>query len=98
MDRLALRDDLSFDRFHPPRLSRFWVWATRPLRRAMARWQHRVDRLELTGADHLTAILKRGRSVLIAANPADRAWVRSGSGPRAGRSQAVFVVLTASPS
>ncbi|ADV62963.1 phospholipid/glycerol acyltransferase [Isosphaera pallida ATCC 43644] len=73
MDRLALRDDLSFDRFHPPRLSRFWVWATRPLRRAIARWQHRVDRLELTGADHLTAILKRGGSVLIAANHADRA-------------------------
>ena len=43
------------------------------MRRMMARRQHRVEGLELTGADRFTTILKRGGAILIAANHADRA-------------------------
>jgi 1-acyl-sn-glycerol-3-phosphate acyltransferase len=72
MRRLPLGDQLPYQ-FDPPRLSRFWVWATRPSRRTMLQRDHKVMELDISGIDHLLPLLERGDGVLIAPNHSDYA-------------------------
>jgi 1-acyl-sn-glycerol-3-phosphate acyltransferase len=72
MHRLPLADQLPY-RFHPPRLSRFWVWATGPYRRRMLRRTHRVVEVDIAGTEHLAPMLGRGDGVLVAPNHSDNA-------------------------
>jgi 1-acyl-sn-glycerol-3-phosphate acyltransferase len=72
MRRLPLADQLPY-RFRPPRLSPFWVWATRPFRRRMLRNDHRVMEMEVSGSEHLSSLLGKGDGILIAPNHCDHA-------------------------
>jgi 1-acyl-sn-glycerol-3-phosphate acyltransferase len=72
MRRLPLADQLPY-RFHPPRLSPFWVWATRPFRGRMLRNEHRVLAMDVSGTEHVRSLLGKGDGILIAPNHSDHA-------------------------
>jgi 1-acyl-sn-glycerol-3-phosphate acyltransferase len=72
MRRLPLADELPY-RFRPPRLSRFWYAASRPVLGHMLRRQQRVHAIEFQGVEHLEPLLARGDGVLIAPNHPDHA-------------------------
>jgi 1-acyl-sn-glycerol-3-phosphate acyltransferase len=72
MHRLPLADELPYQ-FLPPKVSRFWVRATRGFRRRMLRAEHRVDCIDVQGIEHLQPLLRRGDGVLLAPNHSDRA-------------------------
>ena len=65
MHRLPLADELPFQ-FLPPKVSRFWVRATRGFRRRMLRKEHKVERIDVEGIEHLHPLLDRGDGVLLA--------------------------------
>jgi 1-acyl-sn-glycerol-3-phosphate acyltransferase len=67
MRRLPLADQLPYQ-FHPPRLSRFWVWASWPYRRWLLRRTHRVVEVEIAGIEHVAPLLGRGDGVLLTPN------------------------------
>ncbi len=70
MHRLPLTDQLPY-RFFPPKLSRFWLWATRPYRRHLLRREGRVEAVEIEGASHLTSLFDRGDGILVCPNHSD---------------------------
>jgi 1-acyl-sn-glycerol-3-phosphate acyltransferase len=72
MHRLPLGDELPYQ-FLAPKANRFWVRATRGLRRRMLRGEHRVERVDVEGIEHLGRLLDRGDGVLITPNHPDRA-------------------------
>jgi len=72
MRRLPLADQLPY-RFHPPRVSRFWVRASRPYRCRMLRRTHRVEAVDIAGTEHLVPLLGRGDGVLVTPNHPDHA-------------------------
>jgi len=72
MHRLPLADELPYQ-FLPPKVNRFWVRATRGIRRRMLRGEHRVERIDVEGIEHLQPLLDQGDGVLLASNHSDRA-------------------------
>lgn len=72
MHRLPLANELTYQ-FLPPRPSRFWFGASRPLRRRMLRKEHHVVGVEVTGLERLRAPMERGDSLLICPNHCARA-------------------------
>lgn len=72
MDRLPLADELPY-RFTPPRLSPFWVRATRPYRSSLLRGEHRLGDIEVAGAEAIAPLLARGDGIVICPNHSDRA-------------------------
>jgi 1-acyl-sn-glycerol-3-phosphate acyltransferase len=72
MHRLPLADELPYQ-FLPPKVSRLWVRATRGFRRRMLRKEHRVERADVEGIQHVQPLLDQGHGVLFAPNHSDRA-------------------------
>jgi 1-acyl-sn-glycerol-3-phosphate acyltransferase len=72
MHRLPLADQLPY-RFHPPKLSRFWVRVSRPYRHRMLRREQKVMAIDIAGTEHLAPLLARGDGVLLTPNHADHA-------------------------
>jgi 1-acyl-sn-glycerol-3-phosphate acyltransferase len=72
MHRLPLADELPYQ-FLPPKVNRFCVRATRGFRLRMLRKEHRVDRVDVEGIEHLQPLLGHGDGVLLAPNHSDRA-------------------------
>jgi len=72
MHRLPLADELPYQ-FLAPKVNRFWVRTTRRFRRRMLRGEHRVERIDVEGIEHLQPLLDHGDGVLLAPNHSDRA-------------------------
>ncbi len=72
MHRLPLADELPYQ-FLPPKPSKFWFQASRPLRRRLLRGEHQVVAVDVTGLEHLRGVLDRGDSLLICPNHCARA-------------------------
>jgi 1-acyl-sn-glycerol-3-phosphate acyltransferase len=72
MHRLPLPDELPY-RFQPPRLSPFWVRASRLFISYMLRRMQFVKQIDATGLESLDALKKRGDGVLITPNHPDLA-------------------------
>ncbi|HEY2155612.1 MAG TPA: 1-acyl-sn-glycerol-3-phosphate acyltransferase, partial [Isosphaeraceae bacterium] len=72
MNRLPLRDEIPY-RFFPPRVSPFWVRASRLFIKYLLRRLERVRGIEFVGVEHLASLLGRGDGILIAPNHPDLA-------------------------
>ena len=72
MNRLPLSDELPY-RFHPPRVSPFWVSTSRLYFKYLLRRLQRVRTIEMEGLEHLKPLLGRGDGVLITPNHPDLA-------------------------
>ncbi len=73
MDRLPLVDQFPY-RFVPPRLGRFWWYASRPYNSlVLLRREGKVHAVDVEGGEHLRPLLDRGDGVLIAPNHPDHA-------------------------
>src|SRR4051812_48695508 len=86
MNRLPLSDELPY-RFHPPRVSPFWVTTSRLYAKYLLRRLQWIRTIDVDGLEHMTPLLGRGDGVMTTPNHPDSAdpYVVFEMSRRAGR-------------